>query len=128
MKPRTGSELRFTNLVFLIALGVIILIENSATVAANREIKGATTAHKQVAARHLRKAVGLANPVSIRIDNSTQHQVMEGFGASLNSEVYGTTDYLTTSQRARALDALYNQVKIRTSQAPAILEAPSTNV
>jgi O-glycosyl hydrolase len=63
--------------------------------------------------------------VSIRADSSVQHQVIEGFGASFFSEVIGGTDMLTGSQRARALDAVFNQVKITTGQAPTLIEAPS---
>lgn len=71
-----------------------------------------------------RKASAETTSVAIQIDGAIQHQVMEGFGASLNSEVIGNTDVLTASQRARALDAAYNQVRIRTGQAPTVLEAP----
>jgi O-glycosyl hydrolase len=125
MKPKIRARYLFRTIVFLMALCAISRVEIDATILANGKIKGtATGSHGP--AKHLREAVGSFNAVSIRVDNSYQHQVMEGFGASLNSEVYGTTDYLTASQRARALDALYNQVKIRTGQAPAILEAPST--
>jgi len=66
-----------------------------------------------------------ATSVAILVNNTHSHQVMEGFGATLNAEVPGP-DVLTASQRARALDAVYNQVKIRTGQAPTVVEAPST--
>src|SRR5262245_10210330 len=68
-----------------------------------------------------------ATAVAILVNNMNPHQVMEGFGATLDAEVPGL-DVLTASQRARALDAVYNQVRIRTGQAPTVLEAPSSGV
>jgi hypothetical protein len=67
----------------------------------------------------------LAHPVSINIDGTQTHQSWEGFGATMVPEYYDV-DVLTPSQRARAVDALFNQVKIRVGQAPTVVEAPST--
>ncbi len=63
---------------------------------------------------------------TITTDNAKAQQIMEGFGSTYQTLVYGGSlgDALTQSQRTRALDALFKQVKLTTGQVPAIFEAP----
>ena len=66
--------------------------------------------------------------VEVTIDNAVEHQTMEGFGATHQTLVFGSVgDTLTASQRTRALDALFNQVKITTGQVPTVFEAPASS-
>jgi O-glycosyl hydrolase len=66
--------------------------------------------------------------VSIAVDASIEHQTWFGFGATQSTLVYGGAgDVLTASQRQRALDALFNQVKLSTGQAPTTFEAPASS-
>jgi O-glycosyl hydrolase len=55
-------------------------------------------------------ALAQAPGVSISIDLSQQQQVVEGFGSSVRSLVYGGEDYLTPELRQEALQAAYGQV------------------
>ena len=51
--------------------------------------------------------------VVVTIDNTKEHQIMDGFGATHLSLVYqGKGDVLTANLRARAIDAVYHQVGI----------------
>lgn len=65
--------------------------------------------------------------VGVVTDDTKEHQVMEGFGATHTTLVYGggLGDTLSVSQRSRALDSIFNQVKITTGQIPAVFEAPA---
>lgn len=67
--------------------------------------------------------------VIVITDNAKKHQTMEGFGATHLTLVYGGSlgDTLTPSQRSRAIDAIFNQVKITTGQIPTIFEAPANS-
>lgn len=49
---------------------------------------------------------------------------MDGFGATTQPLVYGTRDDLTPSQRQRAVDAVYNQVRLTLGTTPTLLESP----
>lgn len=74
----------------------------------------------------IRKAAA-SEPVTVTIDNTNPKQVMHGFGATYSTQVLaGGQDYLTASQRSRSVDALFNQIKIRTGVAPTLIEAPQT--
>lgn len=66
--------------------------------------------------------------VEVIIDNAREYQTMEGFGATHLPLVYeGTGDVLGPSLRARAIDAVYNQVGIRTGNLEgALLESPGS--
>src|SRR5262249_32687643 len=69
-----------------------------------------------------------AGTVSIAIDASVEHQTWHGFGATQMTLVYGGIgDVLSASQRQRAVDALFAQVRISTGQSPAIIEAPASS-
>lgn len=51
------------------------------------------------------------NQVEVTIDNTQEHQTIDGFGATHLSLVYeGIGDVLNTDLRAEAIDAAYNQV------------------
>lgn len=67
--------------------------------------------------------------ITVVTDNNKPRQVVEGFGASHQTLVYGggLGDVLTTSLRKKALDALFNQVKITTGQIPTVFEAPANS-
>lgn len=67
----------------------------------------------------------LDEPVSVSIDGTKPRQTMEGFGATHSSQITNV-DLLTPSQRKRAVDAVFNQIGIRTGQVPTVIEAPST--
>lgn len=68
------------------------------------------------------------NRVVVMIDNSKEHQTMEGFGATHLSLVYeGKGDVLSPNLRARAIDAVYHQVGITMGNLEgAVLESPGT--
>src|SRR5258708_6746427 len=69
-----------------------------------------------------------AGTVNVAVDATVVHQTWHGFGATHESLVYGGTgDVLSASQRQRAVDALFGQVKISTGQAPTTFEAPRTS-
>src|SRR6266404_1887672 len=69
-----------------------------------------------------------AGPVNVAVDARVVHQTWQGFGATHESLVYGGTgDVLSASQRQRAVDALFAQVKISTGQAPTTFEAPRSS-
>ena len=53
-----------------------------------------------------------AQVTTVQVDASVRHQVMEGFGATTHSLVFGGTDDLSSAQRAQAIDALYGQVRL----------------
>ncbi|MEK7612358.1 MAG: glycoside hydrolase family 30 beta sandwich domain-containing protein [Patescibacteria group bacterium] len=67
--------------------------------------------------------------VIVKTDNAKKHQAIEGFGATHQTLVYGGSlgDTLSPSQRSRALDAIFNQVKITTGQIPTVFEASSNS-
>ena len=67
--------------------------------------------------------------VSVITDSAKERQIIEGFGATHQSLVYGggLGDTLTPSQRSRAVDAIFNQVKITTGQIPTIFEASASS-
>lgn len=67
--------------------------------------------------------------VIVTTDNTKKHQTIEGFGATHQTLVYGGSlgDTLTPSQRSRALDAIFNQIKITTGQIPTVFEASSNS-
>src|SRR3712207_5058120 len=102
MKAGTESRL-IRNTVILLALSAVSRTTIDSAILANPHLSGQTigsiTAPGRGAASRRPGAAGPADTVSILVDNGVQHQMMEGFGASLNSEVYGTVDYLTASQR-----------------------------
>lgn len=66
-------------------------------------------------------------PILIEIDNSEEHQQIEGFGASMHSLVYEHVgDVLEPALRAQAMDAVYNQVGISIGNLEGIfLETPA---
>jgi MYXO-CTERM domain-containing protein len=69
-----------------------------------------------------------AGTVNVTIDASAEHQTWFGFGATHMTLVYGGTgDVLSASLRQQAVDALFNQVKITTGQAPTTFEAPKSS-
>lgn len=69
-----------------------------------------------------------ADPVTVGVDTTVEHQTWHGFGATHESLVYGGIgDVLSPSQRAKAVDALFNQVHITTGQAPTTFEAPASS-
>lgn len=76
-----------------------------------------------------KEALAAEAEINIVTDNSKEHQIMEGFGASHQTLVYGGNlgDVLTPSLRKKAVDALFNQVKITTGQIPAVFEAPANS-
>ncbi len=68
--------------------------------------------------------------VPVTIDVATPKQVIEGFGATWTMEyLAGATpnDMLTASQRARVLDAQFNQIKINLGQTQRLDEAPQSS-
>jgi len=67
--------------------------------------------------------------VSVITDSAKERQIIEGFGVTHQTLVYGGSlgDTLTPSQRSRALGAIFNQVKITTGQIPTIFEAPASS-
>ncbi len=70
-----------------------------------------------------------AADVPISIDAASPAQIIEGFGMTWGMEYFsGSTpvDVLTPSQRARVLDAQFNQVKIRLGQSLPLYEAPQS--
>ncbi len=69
-----------------------------------------------------------ADPVAVGVDATVEHQTWHGFGATHDSLVYGGIgDVLSPSQRAKAVDALFNQVRITTGQVPTTFEAPASS-
>ena len=79
-------------------------------------------------------ALGMAAPssqvqrVEVTIDNTIQYQTIEGFGATARTLVSGDGgDTLTPAQRAQAVDALFNQVRLNLGQVPTVIEAPATS-
>jgi O-glycosyl hydrolase len=66
-----------------------------------------------------------AESVSISVDGSLTFQTIDGFGATTQSLVYGTRDNLSPDLRARAIDAVYNQVRISLGTAGSLLESPA---
>ena len=91
--------------------------------------------------RHVRlTAVGLSLAVSyslpalaqlqveVNVDDSVQHQTWFGFGATHETLVYGGVgDVLSVSQRQRAVQALFGEVKLTTGQIPTVFEAPQSS-
>ncbi len=72
--------------------------------------------------------VHAAGTVQIAVDTSVEHQTWHGFGATHMTLVYGGAgDVLSASQRQKAVDALFKQVRISTGQAPTTIEAPSSS-
>lgn len=73
--------------------------------------------------------VNPASPlVELNIDNTQEHQRMEGFGATHLSLIYkGKGDVLSPALRSKAIDAVYNQVGINMGNLEGILlESPGT--
>jgi hypothetical protein len=69
-----------------------------------------------------------ADTVAVNVDNAKPHQTMEGFGTTNLNLWYGgqTGSSITDDQRKRAIEAVYNQVKINTGQIDRdLLEAPT---
>jgi O-glycosyl hydrolase len=67
--------------------------------------------------------VAQSTPVTqVRVDASSAHQVIEGFGATTQPLVFGGQDNLTPDLRARAIDALYGQVKLSMGTTPSLQE------
>jgi hypothetical protein len=65
--------------------------------------------------------------VGINVDSSTEYQTWFGFGATHEILVYGGAgDVLSASQRQRAVNALYSEIKITTGQIPVTFEAPAS--
>ncbi len=74
-------------------------------------------------------ATGSISNVTVRIDNGVEHQAMAGFGATNLSLVYdgAVGDALGASLRAKAIDAVYNQVGINMGNLEgALLESPGS--
>ncbi len=72
---------------------------------------------------------GSISSVTVRIDNGVEHQAMAGFGATNVSLVYDSSvgDTLGASLRAKAIDAVYNQVGINMGNlGGALLESPGS--
>jgi O-glycosyl hydrolase len=66
-----------------------------------------------------------SNVATIVIDNATNHQIIEGFGATHNALVDGDDDHLTAELRLKAVNAVYGQVHLTTGNTDAgVLEAP----
>lgn len=64
--------------------------------------------------------------VSITVDNGRPHQRIEGFGATTVSLVYGPVDNMTAAQRAAAVEAAYNQVRLTMGNLePGLMETPA---
>ncbi len=69
-----------------------------------------------------------AGIVNVTVDAGVVHQTWYGFGATQSTLVYGGTgDVLSASQRKRAVDALFAQVKGSTGQAVTTFEAPKSS-
>jgi O-glycosyl hydrolase len=67
--------------------------------------------------------------VVVTIDNSKQHQTMQGFGATTLSLVFNAMDNVPPALRTQAIDALYNQVKLNTGNLEVEpFESPASNV
>ena len=66
--------------------------------------------------------------VMVTIDAGRPQQTLDGFGAYGKSLVYGTNDFLTGDLRARALDAIYQQVRLNTGNLDGseLLESPGS--
>ncbi len=77
-------------------------------------------------------AIVLAGPVvraadvTVNVDTTQPRQTWFGFGCTHESQIFGPTDTLTASQRARFVDMLFNQVQIRTGQIISALESPQS--
>lgn len=66
-------------------------------------------------------------PVQVAIDFGREHQIIEGFGATTRSAVHQGRDMLGPELRARALDALYRQVRLSVGNIDAmLLESPGS--
>jgi O-glycosyl hydrolase len=66
-------------------------------------------------------------PVRVAIDPAREHQIIEGFGATTRSGVHQGRDTLGPELRARALDALYRQVRLSVGNIDAmLLESPGS--
>jgi len=70
----------------------------------------------------LRPAAG----TTITIDNAIERQTIYGFGATQNSEWFGS-DPITASQRQRANDLLFNQIGMNTGNVSWLQEAPASS-
>lgn len=68
-----------------------------------------------------------AKAVSVKVNADTTYQTMQGFGATFDSLVFGGDlgDSLTTSQRERAVRAIFDDVRINTGHVPAVFESPA---
>jgi hypothetical protein len=65
--------------------------------------------------------------VRVVIDLAREHQTIEGFGATTQAGVHDGRDVLGPDLRARALDALYRQVRLSTGNIDAmLLESPGS--
>jgi O-glycosyl hydrolase len=63
---------------------------------------------------------------TIIVDATRLRQRFEGFGATTLSLVYGTADYLSPQMRARALQAVYDEVGLTMGQVePGLMETPA---
>ncbi len=98
-------------LSFLVALGMIACVAPIAS-----EGRGPLATHQ----------TSSASPAVIVVDNSGEHQRIEGFGATTLSLVHeGLGDVLSPALRAQAIDAIYNQVGISTGNLEGVLpESP----
>lgn len=70
----------------------------------------------------------ISDPVSVRVDATSENQVMDGFGAANLALIYQDgRDVLSPTLRSRALDAIYNQVGITMGGLEAnLLESPGS--
>lgn len=59
------------------------------------------------------------------VDSGQPQQVMEGFGATTQSLVYGVRDNITPSLRRRAIEAVYGQVRLTMGTTDSLVETPS---
>jgi O-glycosyl hydrolase len=78
---------------------------------------------------HIGYSSAQTSNVMITVNNAIQYQMMEGFGATNIALWYdgGTGDTLGPTLRAKAIDAVYNQVKLNTGQIDAaLLESPGS--
>ena len=68
------------------------------------------------------------DPVMVAVDTRRPQQTVHGFGAYGKSLVYGMDDFLTGDLRGRALQALYQQVRLNTGNLDGseLLESPGS--
>lgn len=65
---------------------------------------------------------------AITVDGGARRQAIAGFGVTYVPLIYGGVgDVLTPSQRERAVDALFNQARVRTGDLTTFFEAPSSS-